>query len=388
MALITKLTTPLTGKLRYSDDLNTKVEEIIDHLNNLSNGNDVTVPGSLTVTGTATLNGPVVLGDAAADTMTVNATTTYNEPILYDNETGITAFAGGGQASAIPLTAEINDITVCATAGDSVKLPAAASGLHIYVKNSGATALAIYPASNDSIDALAINLAIRIQPGSSINFYAKNPTVWESDKDSSITLIAPTTNTGGLEVKAAASAANYVTTVTNASQAANRTYTIPDAGANAEFVMNAGTQSIGGTKVFTGSLSTDTIIERTPATGVTIDGALLKDGALTPANGTVTQITSITTGVTLSQPAGIITTVTATTAALSTSTFTVTNSFVTDTSNIQCTITDYSGTIVTDGIPLIVAAETKSGAFDIILYNAHATNALNGTLDIAFVIFK
>lgn len=276
---ITKLTTPLQGKLRYSDELNTKVNEVIDLVNGTT--------GDLTVAGTATFNGPIVLGDAAADSLTINSTTTYSEVVNYSNATSITAFAGGGQASAVALTEEINNVTTVATAGDSVKLPAAVAGAHVYVKNSGATALDIYPASNDSIDALAINLAVRIMPGSSINFYAINGTVWESDKDSSLSLIAPTTNTGRLEMKAAASAANYVTTVTNASQAADRTYTIPDAGANAEFVMGAGTQSIGGTKVFTGTISVDTLIERTQATGVTADSVLMKDSTVKVGDGTV-----------------------------------------------------------------------------------------------------
>ncbi len=135
-------------------------------------------------------------------------------------------------------------------------------------------------------------------------------------------------------------------------------------------------------------VTTDVINEKTAATGVTIDGALLKDGALTPANGVVTQITSITTGVTLNQPSGVITTVTATTVALSSSTFRVTNSFATATSNIQVYIVDYSGTIVTNGVPIAVLSKRYAGSFDVVLYNAHATNALNGVVQLAFVIFK
>lgn len=222
---------------------------------------DATVTGDLTVTGATTLNGTLTLGDAAADALTVNATTTYTEPVNYSNATGISAGATQTQAGATALTEEINNVTTCATAGDGVKLKAAVAGAHQYVKNSGATALAIYPATSDSINALAINLAIRIQPGSSIDFYAQDATVWESKNDTSITIPAPTTLKGGLEIKSADSAGNTITTITNASQAAARIYTIPDAGADASFVQTEGTQTINGVKTFgdaTDSTSKDT----------------------------------------------------------------------------------------------------------------------------------
>lgn len=227
----------------------------------LTVGDDLAITGDLTVTGTTTLNGTLVLGDAAADALTVNATTTYGEPINYDNATGISAFATGGQASATALTAELNNVTTVATAGDSVKLPAAAAGKHVWVKNSGAAALDIFPATSDSIDALAVNLAIRIQPGSSISFYAKDAIVWESSLDNSITLNSPTTVTGQLEIKATASAGNTVTTITNASQAAARTYTVPDAGGSASFVMTEGAQTINGAKTLGGVLTTVGIVQ-------------------------------------------------------------------------------------------------------------------------------
>ena len=237
---------------------NQTVDPIVDRLNtlfpngvadltitgDLTVGDDVAITGDLTVTGATVLNGTLTLGDAAADALTVNATTTYSEPVNYANETGIAAFATGGQASATALTEELNNITTCTTAGDSVKLPAAVAGKHVWVKNSGATALDIFPASADSINALAINLAVRIQPGSSLHFYAKDAIVWESSNDTSITIPAPTTVLGGLEIRAANSAGNTITTITNASQAAARTYTVPDAGANASFVMTAGATSV------------------------------------------------------------------------------------------------------------------------------------------------
>jgi len=243
--------------------------------------NEGILRNDLTVTGTTTLNGPLVLGDAASDGLTVNATVTQSAPVNYSNATAITAGSTQSQTGATALTEEMNDVTTCATAGDGVKLPTAVAGLHVHVKNSGATALAIYPNTSDSINALAVNLPIRIQPGSSIDFYAKNATVWESEYDTSLTIPAATTARGGLEIKAADSAGNTITTITNASQAAARTYTIPDAGTNASFVMTEVAQTINGDKTFSGA----TVLAETTITGKngTAAGAgLLSTGAGAP----------------------------------------------------------------------------------------------------------
>lgn len=55
--------------------------------------------------------------------------------LLFSSATGITAHAGGGQASATPLTSAINNVTVVATAADSVMLPPALPGLTVRVVN-------------------------------------------------------------------------------------------------------------------------------------------------------------------------------------------------------------------------------------------------------------
>lgn len=70
----------------------------------------------------------------------------------------------------------------------------------------------------------------------------------------SVDIFPTTALKGKLALTAADSAGDTTTTIVNASQAAARTYTIPDAGASASFVMTAGAQSIGGDKTFTGTL--------------------------------------------------------------------------------------------------------------------------------------
>jgi len=102
--------------------------------------------------------------------------------------------------------------------------------------------------------------------------------------------------------------------------------------------------------------------------------------------GSVTQLTNITTTVVVNASSGTITTVSASTAAQATSTFTVTNSTVSATSSIQLTGGAYSGTFGTNGTPLFYVSSVGAGTFNITIYNAHATNALAGTLVIDFAV--
>jgi len=93
--------------------------------------------------------------------------------------TNITATAGGGQANAALLPSVVNIITTCATAGDSVKLPASpAVGDEIYVLNKGAASVNIFPQTGGVINALAANAAIAVGAGKSALCKALNSTDW------------------------------------------------------------------------------------------------------------------------------------------------------------------------------------------------------------------
>jgi len=109
-------------------------------------------------------------------------------------------------------------------------------------------------------------------------------------------------------------------------------------------------------------------------------------GPFTIGKQAVTQGTSITTGVTINGSAGVITTVTATTAAVDTSTFAVTNSVVLPSSVVLATITDYSVDYFTNGNPVIDIDTIAAGSFNINIRNLHATNPLNGVLQISFLV--
>lgn len=86
------------------------------------------------------------------------------------------------------------------------------------------------------------------------NLSAVNLDAGASGTVGTVDIFPTTASKGKIQIAAADSAGDTTTTITNASQAAARTYTIPDAGANASFVMTAGNQSIAGDKTFTGSL--------------------------------------------------------------------------------------------------------------------------------------
>jgi hypothetical protein len=70
----------------------------------------------------------------------------------------------------------------------------------------------------------------------------------------SLDVFPSTAAKGKLSLVAANNTGDTTTTITNAEQAAARTYTIPDAGASASFVMTAGAQTIGGAKTFSSNI--------------------------------------------------------------------------------------------------------------------------------------
>ena len=130
------------------------------------------------------------------------------------------------------------------------------------------------------------------------------------------------------------------------------------------------------------AIDADIINEATAAAGVTADGVLLKDGGVVLTKGTVTQLTAITTGVTVNAPAGVITTVSSTLAAGSNATFIVTNSFATATSVVQLTVDDSA----TAGLAKLNVQSVGAGVFSVNVTNIHSANAFNNTLDIYFAI--
>jgi hypothetical protein len=76
--------------------------------------------------------------------------------------TGITAHAGGGQASAVLLTAQFNRIDTVATAADSVRLPAPTYiGQEVEVMNNAAVnSVQVFGSGTDTINGVATGTGV------------------------------------------------------------------------------------------------------------------------------------------------------------------------------------------------------------------------------------
>lgn len=93
----------------------------------------------------------------------------------------LTAHAGGGQGSALALTAGINRVTTVGTAADSVVLPFAEPGMEVVVINAAASnSMNIFPASGDLINALSANTAIACAANKVMHFFCASAGKWNS----------------------------------------------------------------------------------------------------------------------------------------------------------------------------------------------------------------
>jgi hypothetical protein len=83
---------------------------------------------------------------------------------------GLTAHAGGGQASGTPITACITRVTTVGSANDSATLPVSAPGMELTVNNAAATnSMNLFPnpggTGTEAINALGANAALAIPAG-------------------------------------------------------------------------------------------------------------------------------------------------------------------------------------------------------------------------------
>lgn len=120
----------------------------------------------------------VELSAAVAALQDGDNTQVFQEPNNYSLATGITAFAGGGQASATALTKEVNVIGTCATKGDSVKLPVIEVGMAITVINRGAADAQVFGAGTSTINGIATGTGVPLPAGSAMVFYANAAGTW------------------------------------------------------------------------------------------------------------------------------------------------------------------------------------------------------------------
>ncbi len=79
--------------------------------------------------------------------------------------TGITAFAGGGQASATVLTPGFNFIGTVASLNDSVKLPTPSVGMLVWIINNATTTAEVYPGVGHNMNGIGANSGVQLLGG-------------------------------------------------------------------------------------------------------------------------------------------------------------------------------------------------------------------------------
>lgn len=167
----------------------------------------------------------------------------------------VTAFAGGGQASATALINQFNNVTVVATDADSVKLPVAFEGRYCIIKNSSSNILAVFPVTGGTIDGGAANASISIQPGHIVVFQARSSTAWISDNPASGTVNQGTNITTGVTLNTLKGLIVTQTATAGAGGATPNTFTVTNSQAKATshisaYIMNyAGTIATNGNPI-------------------------------------------------------------------------------------------------------------------------------------------
>lgn len=98
---------------------------------------------ALTVPQVYTTLGPHLVTGSGLNSAIGNQLQNYND--------AITAFAGGGQASAVQLGSGLSKITVVASANDSVKLPPSKPGATCQIQNTTGNACQVFSNSVSSL---------------------------------------------------------------------------------------------------------------------------------------------------------------------------------------------------------------------------------------------
>lgn len=102
----------------------------------------------------------------------------------------------------------------------------------------------------------------------------------------------------------------------------------------------------------------------------------------------VVQATSETTPVVANGASGEIECFTSTLAAGGSAIFTVSNNILAAGDKVLLNIVDYSGSYLTNGLPMCQVDNITANSFQIVKLNAHAVNALAGVVKVQFQVIK
>lgn len=125
--------------------------------------NNDTLDGIVTADGFQNLNASFSVNAAGGITTSGVTNTAANT---------VTAFAGGGQASATQLTTSNNRVPTVATAADSVKLPLAVAGQTIHLVNGHATnSMQVFGGGTDTINDVATGTGVAQAAGKAATYF-------------------------------------------------------------------------------------------------------------------------------------------------------------------------------------------------------------------------
>jgi hypothetical protein len=177
--VVAKVCNAGNGDLSANTNVMFNVAGITRLRSTLDVGSNATFNGAVTVASasgvTVNSGGSLIFG--AANSHLVNAPT----------QTGVTAFAGGGQASAIEVchTSEHVVVGTVASANDSVKFDdiLTSTALWCHIKNKGANTLALFPASGGTIcvsgsACAAANAAVTIATNVQLDCWKETSLIW------------------------------------------------------------------------------------------------------------------------------------------------------------------------------------------------------------------
>ena len=136
------------------------------------------------VSGTVASATSATTAGSATTATTAGTVTTAAQPnitsvstlLIHSSSDSISA-AGSNQGTATALTSEINRVT-SVPASTGVRLPNAEGGLIIFVTNTTATSLNVYPNTSDAINSLTVNIAFAHPAGATLQYICTNDTNW------------------------------------------------------------------------------------------------------------------------------------------------------------------------------------------------------------------
>ena len=134
--------------------------------------------GSATTAGTVTTAAQPNITSVGTLTSLTSGNITTTGYIFASVGTGISA-AGTVQGNATAITKQINVVSTVAS-GSGVILPTAVAGMTLYITNTTANSLLVYPASGGVINSLATNTALTQAANSTIHYIAPTTTQWYS----------------------------------------------------------------------------------------------------------------------------------------------------------------------------------------------------------------